>query len=398
MANILLTWEMGGGAGHCSKLAPIAQRLILAGHEVSVAARDVPTAQRFFESLAVKHYQAPCPHIKIKDRIPWPRTLPQILYNTRFGDDEQLGLLVERWHELFRLSRPDVVICDYSPTALLASRWCEHRRVILGTGFEIPPPISPIPNLEYWCEEHDVPSLAATENAVLERVNDLLRRGGLAPLHQIADLFTDVDRSFLLTFVELDHYPMRPEVRYWGIWSPGGGAAPPWPTSDGPQVFAYLRPARRGWDLAGLLSILRTRSMSTLVYVPGVDVAWLKSFESAAMRVIHEPLDMRQLAPKCDAAILHAGAGSVAEFLLNRVPLVNIPLQLEQLVTAHRVADLGAGAIAAAPYPDGIMDSLEKVLNSCEYANSSSKFAQKYADFDPNQAIERVVTGIVELL
>jgi hypothetical protein len=399
MANILLTWEMGGGAGHCSKLAPIAQRLVVAGHTVSVVARDIRTAQRFFGSLPLNQYQAPSANVKIANRVPWPRTLPQILYNTRFGDDGQLASLVGRWRDLFDLTRPNVVVCDYSPTALLASRWHGHQRVILGTGFEIPPPITPLPNLEYWCAgEIRISDLAATECSVLNRANRLLQRDGLAVLDKFADLFMDVDLSFLLTFKELDHYPERLEASYRGTWSFGSGELPRWPKSKGPRVFAYLRPARPGWNLAGLLSILRTQRMSTLVYVPGAEAGWLRKFESPTLRVSYKLLDLGQLAQQCDAAILHAGAGTVAEFLLRGVPLVNIPLQLEQLVTAHRVDDMGAGLIAPAPNPAMIVDQLKQLLDTPIYANSAAAFSRKYADFDSNRTIERVVRKIVELL
>jgi hypothetical protein len=57
MATILMSWELGAGAGHCVKLAPIAGRLIDRGHDVWLAPRDLATARHIFGSLPVRYLQ-----------------------------------------------------------------------------------------------------------------------------------------------------------------------------------------------------------------------------------------------------------------------------------------------------------------------------------------------------
>jgi hypothetical protein len=399
MAKVLLTWEMGAGAGHCVKLAPIAQRLALAGHQLSVAARDLTIAQRFFNALPIACYQAPLVTEKPAYRIRGPRTMSQILHNTRFGDDGLLRELVWAWRNLFAAIRPDLVIFDYSPTALLASRWHGHRRVVIGTGFEIPPSVRPLPDIEYWrSDKLDSSDATTKENAVLDRCNKLLCSDRMRPLDQLADLFADVDLSCLLTFAELDHYPDRVDAKYWGAWSPIGGLVPSWPASSVPRVFGYLKPPRTQWDLGGFLSIMRSQQMSTLIYAPGAERGWLERFESPVLRFVHEPVDIRLIASQCDAAILNGNAGGVIQFLLQGVPLLNIPLHLEQLVTAHRVSDLGAGLTAAAPRPQEMFERLNTILNMPRYREASLAFAQQYAGFDPEKAIDELTSTINDLL
>jgi hypothetical protein len=257
----------------------------------------------------------------------------------------------------------------------------------------------PLPEIEYWrTDKLQLADIVVKEGAVLDRVNKLLRHDGERPLECLAEVFADVDLSCLLTFAELDHYPDRHSAKYWGAWSPSGGGIPQWPNNDGPRVFGYLKPPRRQWELGGLLSILRTQQMSTLIYVPGADSGWLQRFESPALRFVHKPVDIREVARQCDAAILNGNAGGVSEFLLHGVPLLNIPLHLEQLVTAHRVTDLGAGLMAAAPRPQEMAERLVKLLSTGKYRDSSSAFARKYAEFDPNRSIDQIVAKISELI
>ena len=44
VARILFTWELGGGLGHLANMAPLAEGLAQAGHQVYVALRDLTSA------------------------------------------------------------------------------------------------------------------------------------------------------------------------------------------------------------------------------------------------------------------------------------------------------------------------------------------------------------------
>jgi hypothetical protein len=399
MAVVLLAWELGGGAGHCVDLARIAKGLAGNGHQVSVALHDLVAAQPFFADLPVAYFQAPFLVGSPSQPILWPRTMAQILQNTGFGNGAQLDVLVQAWRSILSAVRPEVVVFDHSPTALLASRWYDHRRFIIARGFELPPRQVPLPELEYWRTDRSDPNeLEAKEQAILDRVNSLLVRDGLAPLNCLADLYAAVDDRCLLTFAELDHYPQRTPAEYFGAWSPGGGCVPEWPAVDGPRLFGYLKPPRPRWELSGFLSFVRAQPIATLLYVPGADADWCRRLESPSLRFVHEPVDIGQLAPQCDAAVLNGNAGSVTEILLHGVPLLNIPLHLEQLVMAHRVVDLGAGLMADARQPQVMAEQLMKLLSTPSYRESAAAFARKYADFDPDLAVAQAVSRITALL
>jgi len=106
MAVVLLTWELGGGLGHCVKLAPLAAGLVARGPDVYFAARDVATAQKVLQNPAVKYLQSPCLVARPANVLQRPRSFSQVLDQVGFGDDGQLRALVGSWRSLLELVRP----------------------------------------------------------------------------------------------------------------------------------------------------------------------------------------------------------------------------------------------------------------------------------------------------
>jgi len=59
MARILFAWELGGGAGHVAPFYPIAQSLIAAGHELTLAVREPERVISLFKGPSRKVYRHP---------------------------------------------------------------------------------------------------------------------------------------------------------------------------------------------------------------------------------------------------------------------------------------------------------------------------------------------------
>src|SRR2546423_1408995 len=143
MAKIVVAWELGGGTGHCVNLLPIVKGVLSRGHRIYAAVRDLHTARGVFGDLPIDYFQAPVLRTRPTDPIEQVRTFSQMLHNVGFGTTEQLQTLVHAWCNLIELIEPAVIICEHSPTALLASRLYDKRRVTLGTGFFCPPDYAP---------------------------------------------------------------------------------------------------------------------------------------------------------------------------------------------------------------------------------------------------------------
>jgi len=208
MGTVLLTWEMGRGLGHLVPLSPIATGLARRGHHVYLAARDLSRVHIALDRNLVTCIQAPLYLRPGGEAIAPAMTFAHILYNNGFGAADQLQALADAWITLYRWVKPDLIIFDHSPTALLASRASRASKALVGLGFFCPPDADPLPNLRTWLNP-DPRCLRQGEQRVLENMNQVLHALGQPPLDRITQMYAQVDENFLATFPELDHYPDR---------------------------------------------------------------------------------------------------------------------------------------------------------------------------------------------
>ena len=148
MATILFAWELGAGLGHVTNIGPLAAPFWRSrgargrgGPARSIARRAIvfPGNRRCLQIL-----QAPR-KVRIDARhIESPPTFAHILSNVGFGDVHELTAMVSGWRSLYRWLKPEAIVFDHSPTALLAAGGESARRVLLGSGFHIPPDCSPM--------------------------------------------------------------------------------------------------------------------------------------------------------------------------------------------------------------------------------------------------------------
>ena len=125
------------------------------------------------------------------------------------------------WRNLFLSVRPDLIVFDHSPTALLAACGLAAKKAMIGTGFFCPLDGYPLPDLRPWLHEGKE-RLRDDENHVLANANQVLAAWGQPPLKRISRLFHEVDEQFLVTLPELDHYQGRK-----GTLTPGASRKQP---------------------------------------------------------------------------------------------------------------------------------------------------------------------------
>ena len=323
-----------------------------------------------------------------------------MLANLGFDDPLDLFAPACAWRNLIRMVGPDLIVFDHAPTALLASRGLDVKRALIGSGFCCPPDVEPLPVFRpELVRKVDPAKLAAFESKVLAAVNDHLARWGEAPLDRLGQLYGDVDENFLTTFPELDHYPRRAmTAAYWGPVVPGadgGGEGPEWPEAPGKRVYAYLKQFR---DLPNVLHALSDAGHATLVYAEGAGPALKRRFESPRLRFADGPLDVPRVGRECDAAVLNGGHGVTAEMLLAGKPVLQIPLALEQRLTAEAVKRLGAGEVANAASTDEVRAAVDAVAGEVGYGNAAARFSERYSRFDPVRQREAILERAEQLL
>jgi hypothetical protein len=305
MSTIFFAWELGANLGHVTTIAPVADELMRRGHRVVAALRDVSRAELLGD---VEVLAAPFCHTLRRKVV----TYADLLANAGFADETTLGSLVKAWQCVFMLTKPDVVVCDHSPTAILAARAVGLRCVTLGTGFGVPPNASPLPNL--------VDGLASFEEPLVANVNRI------TPIGQLADLYYGCEAHLLTTVAELDHFGSRQGVEYFGPLTGGFGSRPKWPSGKGPRVFAYLKPFA---GLEPLLGILDRKNLPRLVVLPQTEL-----------------VDLNTAIEEADLVISHASHGVTAAAVLRGRPTLVFPTQAEQYLFGRAVERLGAGRIA----------------------------------------------------
>jgi hypothetical protein len=170
--------------------------------------QDLCKADRVFHDLDISFLQAPGKNRLSAVSIDSQRTFAEILQNRGFGDSSELKAIASAWRNLYKLARPDLIVFDHSPTAMLATYGLGVKRALVGTGFFCPLDEYPMPDLRPWLPD-DSARLKEDEDLVLSHANAVLSAWGREPLPRLSQLYQQVDENFLATFAELDHYPGR---------------------------------------------------------------------------------------------------------------------------------------------------------------------------------------------
>jgi len=301
-----------------------------------------------------------------------------------------LAALTSAWRELFDLIRPELVVFDHSPTALLAARGLPLRRVVIGTGFSCPPDVEPLPRLQPGDED----AIRRNTSGVLASMNYCLACWNQPPMDRVLQFYGDVEDTILATFPKLDHYGRRIDANYWGAWTQIGGHVTEWPLTEGPRVFGYLK-----WfkALPNLLEELSRRNISSLLFIDGLTNEFRRKYASTTLRLENQPLDMRQVAQQCDVALLNGTHGSAVAMLLAGKPALHIPLFLEQSILARSVVRISEGLSASPEDPQMVQRQFNRLLASDDYREGASLFTAKYADFDPILQLQKLVDRVESL-
>ena len=389
-----MTWELGAGLGHLVRLLPIAQRLLERGHRVYAAVRDLAAAQSVFGSGLLSVLQAPIQVRLSPSQIEKPFTFAHILHNFGFSDERDLAGRLDAWSELYRLVKPDLILFDHSPTALMASRGLPARKALIGSGFFCPPDGYPMPNLREWLQP-DLAQLRKDEDAVLAGMNRLLEHRRQPPLERITQLYAQVDENFLVTFAELDHYPNRKGARYWGAWTKISGKAPQWPQSSGPRIYAYFKQFEQ---LEATLKVLAELPASILIYSDGINATLQKRFTSEKLRFENSRLDLEEIGRTCDLAILNGNHGTTISLLMKGRPILQLPISLEQALLSLAVEKFGAALGADIKRPAHVERRLREMLNSTRFAAAARRFSEKYSSFDAEQQATQIVQRLEQLI
>lgn len=392
MARVLVAWELGGGLGHLVRLRPLVVKLLAAGHQVTLSVRQLSRVDQLFPSMKIEFLQAPIHDGRSPNYIN-ASTFPQVLNNTGCADPTELQALLQSWLLQFDYVRPDVVIVDHSPTALLACRIRSIPTVIAGNGFSIPDTQGCFPN---WRAESSVDSSDSNvcEKRVLANINQALESRAAVPLQQLVDLYR-AELTLLTDIRELDAVPDRRCEDYYCRWLFPTGKRPQWPGVPGKRVFVYLKPCN---CLPHLFSEIARRGLSTIVFSGALDRRLSELFRAPNICFEPIPMNMAQVAEDCDLAILNSTHGSTLQFLLAGVPQLQLPSFLEQAITARRSSGIGAALVGNQHASTGLGSLLDMLLDDPKFRLSAQSVQARYAVEDTTSDLDRAGEKLLALL
>lgn len=398
MSRIVYAWELGAALGHIGSFLPLAKALRARGHTVDWLVTQPDQAAKLLPQEGFTWLQAPTLPERRSTGV--PLNYAGILLRFGYAQFEDLLGLVVAWRELLGLLKPDVVLVDHAPTAILAARTLGIPVMLFGSGFMTPPAQSPLPNMRPWL---NIPlkQLHELDAAVLGSLNAVLAYFGHAPLQYLAELF-QVAETTLLTFPELDHYAQRGPASYWGALPAAVAHPPQWPTAladNGqllPRVYAYLRVS--GAHVEAAFQALQALACNVLVYCPDADVGFRQRYQTARLAFADQPVDLHQAARDAVAGVSYASSHTTTAFLLAGKPLLLLPAHLEQFLLARRVEEMGAGVLLNPEQPPtDLAQKLQQILQQPNYTANAQAFAQKYAAFQQDQIIDHLVNRVEAL-
>jgi len=289
---------------------------------------------------------------------------------------------VEAWRNLFALARPDVLVVQAAPTALLAARGLGLRTAMIGSGFDAPPRTHPMPAFYHWDETANTPPVER-EAEVLGAANRVLSSIGAPELTRFCNLL-QTDAYLLATFAEIDHYAPRTAFEpdhppYLGqLFTLNQGARMTWRTKARRRILAYLRPRTPPFEAAVKALARLDRTHDVILAAPGASAQLAERLRPTAIRLCNGPVRLDRLLAECDLGVSHASNGIAAAFVMAGAPQLGLPTQAEQIMVAHAVARQKQGLGLVGQFgPDAVHDALNTVLRSAAMRQKAMQTADR---------------------
>ncbi|MBC7621158.1 MAG: hypothetical protein H7293_19610 [Candidatus Saccharibacteria bacterium] len=377
MARVMCVWEQGSSLGHLSHLRSSVQAALAMGHEVFLVARELTGIGTVFGDLPITCLQAPFKQFCDQADQSAYKSLTHVIFRQCFSSAAELALYARAWRGLFELVKPDLVLYEHAPTALVASFGYPFKKILVGNGFSIPPRspdfAEPFAVFMTTLRTPEITrGLQQDDRFLLQLINTVLAQLGSPQMQHLADLYAQADEQFLFTLAALDHFGPR-KAQYLGVEAAPPQVAPVWPGGDGQKVFAYLSPVQ---GLEKLLSSLQAANVRALLVVRGLPAAFCAVYASEHLHFLDHLVDMHDVGQQADWIISHGNHISTALFMQSGVPQLLLPLHQEHLFVSLRLQAQGAAVLAYQDQPS-YETEVGQMLNSEKLRQHAAALARQ---------------------
>ena len=394
--KVLIAWEMGAGLGHLVPLARIAGALVQRGM-VMASAYLCSTENAAVLAPLMSGPIRTAPSFPLVARVAPDQSHRQtasfgeFLGDVGYAHPEFLAQQIGLWRRIFEEDRPDLVLADMSPTALLAARSLGIGTVATGTPYCLPPADMDIfPVLAHG----EVPRLYR-ESDLLAKLNQVLHGFGAEPQTAFPQVF-EADLTAVASFRVLDYYDGQRAVP---ILPPLQTSVPP---SDKPgnEVIAYF--STPGPVDAPEWEALARLDMPLVIIAPELDAAVRAKLNRPNITLQHGLLPPTELAARARVLVSNGNHGTLCLAVRAALPQVCLPLHGDHAANCANLGTRGLATIVplrnrtAADISSAIQESYESQLRLSRARALAAEVAPVLA-VDAATAIADQIEAVVDM-
>lgn len=393
MAKILLGWELGSNRGHIQHLVDLATALEACGDTVVYALQQVDALSGLLAKQPVV-LQAPLwPRLlKTVTQPPAPTTatMGDILDRIGLTQVGTLSAMVGSWDAILSMVKPDLVVADFAPALGCAAR---GRIPMIGIGVPFCHPSPSMPEFPNFFG--DMPS--RDQNEMLAVVNRELEKADRAAISALPQLFA-FDRMVVIGFTELDPYARwRSET----LFAPSIDVATDLQLTSRDkrdEIFVYYY--QSFGEVKPLWEALEATHLPVRVYVPRLDQDAVLALEKRGFIVERAPVAWGDIAARSRIVVSHGGAGFVSTALAVGLPQVIAYYDVEKMLTARAVGELGLGSHVYASQidPQLLSSELSRIYHDQDIAARARSASHHFRQQLSHSALMGAITAANELL
>lgn len=408
MARLLYVWEYGADLGHVSSFLPIARELRKRGWEIIFTipphASNAARAAELVRTQGFEQVAAPGSAVGPDSDGPVRCYAELLVTLAGLRRADEFDFMVTSWTALITSMAPDLVVADYSITGRLVATRLGIPTVVLDNGW-FAPELDQVDQINFELalySHYDEPThvrvrseMEVTTRALLDRVNSVLTRHGLAPVAAMADLYRS-DKLILLNYPELSPIVRADQHCFFGsLAEPSDMPVVDWPNGsiDRPKIFVYLK-----YSSPALVSILaalqRMTSASIVAFISGAPAQFRRGYEAPHLLLVDKPVNVPRLLTDANLVIGNAGSALTNQSLLAGVPMVLVPQWTEQQLNAKRVRQLMAGEMIDYTFNvDDAFATINRVLGNQCYLAAARAFKYRNKAVSVSELAETIVSS-----
>lgn len=384
---VLFAWELGGGVGHIQRLLPIARELAARDCRVVFALRRLENTEAIRRELpGAKLRRAPFHSgAGLQPNKGIAYHYADVLHRCGYDSADSLGPLVGEWREILASLKPALVVCDHSPTVVLAAAG-RVPVVHLGSGFATPPAGRPFLAL------HPPSSSGSSgrEAQVLRAIQKIQSQFASPGVERVCDLLS-LTENFACCLPELDPYK---SARAEPAAGPVQKLPAPQPLNESAPVFGYL--AGDEPRTARTIESLAKANVPCGLYIRQRPPEWARMVAGSAVTLYPGPQKMPDALAAASAIAHHGGLATAEMALALGRPQFLFPRNLEQLLTANAVEKLGCGVNLTGHGNPG--DAIQRALARGTYRKEAAAVAARIAARGTVDVTTQIVTACVKHL